>query len=166
MLIDHTHRRWFMGSAVGLAAAIAIYIPYSVHSPQGSRGGSVVGLIYGSVGFAFMLFAGLLGLRKKFPIWRVGRAQTWMRGHLWLGLVSYPVILCHSAFSMGNGLTRALMWIFSFVIGSGIVGAALQHYMPEMITDRVPLETIYNQIDRVQGQLLKESDNLMSSLAE
>ena len=62
MLIDQTHRNWFIGSAIGLGAAVAIYIPYSVHSSQGPRGGSALGLVYGSVGFVFMLFAGLLGL--------------------------------------------------------------------------------------------------------
>jgi hypothetical protein len=157
---------WLVWTTGLLLVAGLTYLPYALWSMNRPSGSSVPGLLYGIAGYALMVFAGLLGLRKRFPIWRVGRAQTWMRGHLWLGLVSYPIILCHSAFSMGNGLTRALMWIFSFVIGSGIVGAALQHYMPEIITDRVPLETIYNQIDRVQAQLLKESDDLMSSLAE
>jgi len=50
-----------------LAVAVALYVPYSLRSPQGPRGGCIPGLIYGSVGFAFMLFAGLLGLRKKIP---------------------------------------------------------------------------------------------------
>jgi hypothetical protein len=157
---------WLVWTTGLLLVAGLTYLPYALWSTNRPSGSSVPGLLYGIAGYALMVFAGLLGLRKKFPIWRVGRAQTWMRGHLWLGLVSYPIILCHSAFSMGNGLTRALMWIFSFVIGSGIVGAALQHYMPEIITDRVPLETIYNQINRVQAQLLKESDDLLSSLAE
>lgn len=90
MLIDRTHRKWLVGSMAILVVAGATYVPYSLRSPQGPRGGSVPGIVYGSVGFAFMLFAGLLGLRKKFPVWRVGRAQTWMRGHLWLGFIVFP----------------------------------------------------------------------------
>ena len=82
-------------SVAALAVATVVYIPYVRSSPQGADGRSTMGLIYGSVGSAFMLFAGLLGLRKKFPIWRVGRAQAWMRGHLWLGLLSFPY---HSSF--------------------------------------------------------------------
>src|ERR1700751_3603093 len=120
MLIDHTHRSWFIGNAIGLAAAIAVYILDSLHSPQGPRGGSALGLVYGSVGFAFMLFAGLLGLRKKFPIWRIGRAQTWMRGHLWLGTLSFPLILMHGGFYFGGLLTRVLMWMFILVFTSGL----------------------------------------------
>jgi len=159
--IDHTHRKWFIGSMAGLAVASALYIPYSVQSPQGPRGGSALGLAYGSAGFAFMLFAGLLGLRKKFPVWRVGRAQNWMRGHLWLGLVSFPIILLHGGFHFGGLLTRVLMWLFIFVFASGLLGTALQHFMPRLQTAQLPLETIYEQIDRVRGQLAEEAQKLV-----
>ncbi|MFZ0794676.1 MAG: hypothetical protein WAM65_12955, partial [Candidatus Korobacteraceae bacterium] len=118
-------------------------------------------LTYGSVGSAFMLFAGLLGARKKFPIWRIGRAQTWMRGHLWLGTVSFPLILFHAGFHFGVGLTRAIMWIFVVVFLSGIFGAVLQHYMPRFTTERIPMETIYEQIGRVRTQLVDEARNLV-----
>ena len=161
MLIDHTHRKWLVGSMAILVVAGATYIPYSLRSPQGPRGGSVPGIVYGSVGFAFMLFAGLLGLRKKFPVWRVGRAQTWMRGHLWLGFISFPLILLHGGFHFGGPLTRVLMWLFVFVFASGILGAALQHFLPRLHTAQLPMETIYEQIDRVRGQLMEEAERVV-----
>ncbi len=161
MLIDHTHRKWFIGSVAGLATATAVYIPYSLHSPQGARGGSALGLAYGIAGFLFMLFEGLLGLRKKFPVWRVGRAQAWMRGHLWLGFLSFPLILFHGAFHFGGSLTQILMWLFLFVWVSGIMGAALQHFMPRFQTAQLPMETIYEQIGRVRGQLAEEALQLV-----
>jgi len=69
--MDETHRKWFIGSLAGLLIATVIYIPYSRTAPQGANGGTVAGLTYGSIASAFMLFAGLLGARKKVPIWRV-----------------------------------------------------------------------------------------------
>jgi len=161
MLIDRTHRRWFIGSVAGLVIASAIYVPYGLRAPAGPRGGSAIGLMYGSVGFAFMLFTGLLGLRKKFPIWRIGRAQTWMRGHLWLGLLTFPLILMHGGFHFGGTLTRVLMWLFILVYASGIVGAALQHFMPRLHTSRLPMETIYEQIDHVTRQLVEEAHRIV-----
>jgi hypothetical protein len=161
MLIDRTHRRWFLGSIAGLAIAAAIYVPYALRSPAGPRGGTPVGLIYGSIGFAFMIFAGLIGLRKKFPIWRVGRAQTWMRGHLWLGLLSFPLILMHGGFHFGGTLTRVLMWLFIVVYASGILGATLQHLLPRLHTSRLPMETIYEQIDHVRQQLVVEARKII-----
>lgn len=108
-----------------------------------------------------MLFAGLLGARKKFPILRVGRAQAWMRGHLWLGTISFPLILFHAGFRFGFGLTNILMWIFLVVFLSGIFGAVLQHYMPRLTTERIPMETIYEQIGRVRTQLVDEAEGLV-----
>ena len=161
MLIDHTHRRWFLGSTAVLAVAVAAYIPYALRAPQGPRGGSVLGLIYGSVGFVCMSFAGLLGLRKRFPIWRIGRAQTWMRGHLWLGVLAFPLILLHGGFHFGGPLTQMLMWMFIFVFASGLLGAALQHFVPRVHTKQLPMETIYEQIDRVRGQLVEEAQRIV-----
>jgi hypothetical protein len=108
-----------------------------------------------------MLFAGLLGARKKVPVWRVGRAQAWMRGHLWLGFISFPLILFHSGFHFGVGLTKALMWLFVVVLASGLVGAVLQHFMPRLTTQRVALETIYEQIGSVRSQLVAEAQTLI-----
>lgn len=159
MRIDQTHRRWFWASIIIVAVAAIAYIPYNHYTIGGARGGTVMGIIYGSVGFGFMLFAGLLSLRKKFPVWRMGRTSTWMRGHLWLGLISYPLIFFHSAFSFGKGtLTWWMMLLFTIVILSGILGAVLQHYMPKMMTQQVPYETIYAEIPRIRGQLLDEAD--------
>jgi hypothetical protein len=159
MLIDRTHRQWFWGSVIGLALGLAVYIPYAHFTIGGARGGTIIGILYGIVGFGFMIFAGLLSLRKRFPVWRMGRTSTWMRGHLWLGLISYPIIFLHSGFSFGKGtLTWWMMVIFTIVFVSGIVGAILQHYLPKVMTKQIPYETIYAEIPVIRGQLLDEAD--------
>jgi hypothetical protein len=165
VLIDRSHRPWFVYSVAALAVAGVGYAIYKSMSVRGPSGGSPMGLIYGSVGYALMIFAGLLGLRKKYPVWRVGRATTWMRGHLWLGLLSFPLILFHSAFSLGAGaLTRTLMVLFIVVVLSGLLGAVLQHFIPRLMTERVQMETIYEQIDSVRLQLLEEAEKIVADL--
>lgn len=165
MLIDRTHKKWLVASVAILAVAAFVYLPYAINAPQGPKGGSVLGITYGVIGFAFMVFAGLLGLRKKFPIWRIGRAQTWMRGHLWLGLISLPIIFLHAGFHFGSGLARVLMWLFVIVVVSGLLGAVLQHFMPRVLLSQVPMETIYEQIQHVREQLLAEADKLVEDAA-
>jgi hypothetical protein len=113
-----------------------------------------------------MLFAGLLGARKKVPVWRIGRAQTWMRGHLWLGLLSLPLILFHGAFSFRGPLTGVLMILMFVVIVSGIFGAAMQHYVPSLLTTEVPLETIYEEIPHIRQQLREEADELVDAAVQ
>lgn len=128
-------------------------------------GGTAAGLAFGSAGFAFMIFAALLGARKRVPVYRIGRAQTWMRGHLWLGLLSLPILLFHSGFRYGHGLTAWLMTLLIVVVLSGIFGAALQHYMPRVITREVTMETIYEEIGHVRAQLLEEAEELIKQTA-
>ena len=163
MRIDGTHRKWAGASGALFGTAAIAYVPYALFMDPG--GGTWPGLVYGVVGLAFMLFVALLSLRKRFPTWRIGRSQMWMRGHLWLGLIAYPIILFHAAFSLGGAVTTWLMILFTFVLLSGIVGAAIQHYMPNVITRSVPFETIYDQIENVLRQLVEESERIMAQLA-
>jgi hypothetical protein len=160
--IDTTHKKWLIASLLILGAATFVYVPYAASSPMGPSGASGLGLVFGIAGFACMVFAGLLGARKKVPVWRIGRAQAWMRGHLWLGLLSLPLILFHGGFRFGGPLTSILMILLILVVASGIFGAVLQHYLPSVITSEVPLETIFEQIERVRGQLLAEADEFVA----
>src|SRR5579872_2503095 len=122
MRIDASHRPWAIASGVLLGAAVAVYVPYALR-PVPPSGGSVLGLVYGGVGFACMVVVTLLSVRKKFPVWRIGRTQTWMRAHLWLGALSLPLIVLHAGSLFGHGLTSWLMWLFVIVWASGLGGA-------------------------------------------
>ena len=164
MRMDRTQRGWAFASLAILATATFLYLLYASIAPLGPRGSSTMGLIFGSVGFGFMLFAALLGARKRVPTWRIGRAQAWMRGHLWLGFLALPMILFHGGFHFGGTLTRVLMWLLIITVLSGVFGAALQHYIPRMMTADVPLETIYDEIGQVRALLREEADRSVESL--
>ncbi len=166
MKIDATHRGWMIGTIAALVVSAIFYAWYAANEPGGPRGGTLIGLLYGIAGYALMLFAGLLGARKKVPVWRIGRAQTWMRGHLWLGLLSLPLILFHGAFSFRGPLTGVLLVLMFVVIVSGIFGAAMQHYVPSLITAEVPLETIYEEIPHIRQQLREEADELVDAAVQ
>jgi hypothetical protein len=162
--IDKTHRTWAIASAAILALSAIVYIFYASNAANGPRGGGAFGLIFGTLGFAFTLFAALLGARKRVPVWRLGRAQSWMRGHLWLGLLSLPMILFHGGFHFGGTLTAVLMWLLIITVASGLFGAALQNFIPRTMTADVPLETIYAEIKNVRELLRKEADRSVESL--
>jgi hypothetical protein len=164
MRIDLSQRPWALASLAILVISAVAYAVYAFESPRGPRGGSTIGLTFGVVGFAFMIFAALLGARKRVPTWRVGRAQAWMRGHLWLGFLALPMILFHGGFHFGGALTRVLMWLLIITVFSGVFGAALQHYIPRVMTSDVPLETIYDEIRSVRSLLREEADRTFQSL--
>jgi hypothetical protein len=156
--IDKSQRGWAIASLLLLAVSTVVYVVYAMRAPEGPTGGSAPGLTFGVIGFGFMIFAALLGARKRVPTWRIGRAQAWMRGHLWLGLLSLPVILFHGGFHFGGTLTSVLMWLLIITVASGLIGAALQHYVPRVMTTDVKLETIYDEIGNVRKLLREEAD--------
>src|SRR5580704_5734451 len=164
MRMDRTQRGWAVASLSIFAVSALAYGAYAERTPAASRGGSTMGLIFGILGFAFMIFAALLGARKRVPTWRIGRAQAWMRGHLWLGLLSLPVIFFHGGFHFGGTLTSVLMWLLIITVVSGLLGAALQHYVPRVMTTDVKLETIYDEIGNVQKLLRDEADRGVESI--
>jgi hypothetical protein len=164
MRMDKTQRGWTFASLGIFAAALLVYLFETWGSPNGPRGGSAIGLIFGVVGFGFMIFAAALGARKRVPTWRLGRAKSWMRGHLWLGLLSLPLILFHGGFHFGGTLTRVLMWLLIVTVASGVYGAVLQNSIPKKMTGDIPLETIYDEISHVRGLLRDEADLAIESL--
>ncbi len=164
MLIDESHKKWAVATVLLSGVALAAYVPYTLFAVHGAKGGTIPGIIYGSLGMGLMLFAGLLSLRRKLPAWRIGRVQTWMRGHLWLGLLSFVLVLCHGGFRFGGLLTTVLMVLFIIVLVSGALGVLLQQYLPRAITTEVPMETIFDQIANIRSLLLKEADELVASV--
>ncbi|HLY09765.1 MAG TPA: hypothetical protein VKW04_10715 [Planctomycetota bacterium] len=165
MLLDAKHKPWIIVTAGLTIAATAVYVPYHLLSMNGPSGGSWIGLGFGILAFGLMAFAGLLGLRRCFPALRVGRPETWMRGHLWMGLLTVPLLLFHSGFRLGGTLTLVLMLLALVVTVSGVLGVILQQILPRVMTARVTMETIYDQIDHVLAQLLAEADQLVSTVA-
>lgn len=164
MLLDRGQRGWAIGSVGILAAALALYLIEVWFSPAGPRGGSALGLLLGVAGFAFMLYAAALGARKRLPTWRLGRAKSWMRGHLWLGLLALPIIFLHGGFHFGGPLTQVLMGLLITTVASGVYGTLLQNSIPKKMTRDVPLETIYDEIGHVRELLREEADRKMEAL--
>jgi hypothetical protein len=163
VIVDSNDRPWIIASLSIAAAGGALYIPYA-QSVSRPTGGSWPGLIYGIAGTAMMAFAGLLGARKQAPTLRIGRLQMWMRGHVWLGLLSFPMILFHGGFSMGGPLTAMLMIVFTLITLSGVFGLVLQQFMPKLMMEQIPTEVIYEQADEFLRTLIESSEQRVESL--
>lgn len=163
MRIDATHRSWFVATVVITVASTGAYIAYAITAPDGPKGGSWFGLFFGVAAALMIYYAGFLGARKKMLLARIGSVTWWMRGHLWLGFLSLPFVLFHGAFHFGGTLTTVLMILLIFVVISGIIGAALQHVMPEVMRTQVVEEHTYEQHERVKLGLRKEAYEIVAS---
>src|SRR5262249_2086239 len=149
MIVDRRQSKPALLAALFAAASLTAYAAYAVLSPDGPRGGSWMGLFFASLGTGAIVFECLLGLRKRYPASPLGRVSTWVSAHVWLGLLSFLLILLHSGFHWGQGLAGLLMWLFAVILASGIFGVALQNYIPRRMTELVTRETVYEQIPSV-----------------
>ena len=123
-------------------------------------GGTPLGLAFGAISLAIFIFAALLSLRKKIPLWRVGTVQRWLRAHIWLTLLTIPLILLHSGFRLGGPMTTLLMALYALVMVSGIYGLFLQHLMPRLMKERLPAETVFEQIPHIRTQLATAAEKM------
>jgi hypothetical protein len=157
------HGRWIaITGAVALAAIAWVWV-LTLRSGRWPGGSSAPGLVLGSLAAAIFLFE-LAIVFKKTRWLRTARwtlsAQTWMKAHIWLGLLSVPLVVLHSGGRLGGTLTMVLLAVFATVIVSGVWGLALQNVLPKMLLEASPAETIYSQIDSVGRQYAEEARRL------
>ncbi len=155
MRIDARQRPWIVGCSATLLVATGCWWLVRRDPLAPLTGGSAWGLAFGIAALACMVTGAALTLRKRRKAWRLGKTSRWLSGHVWLGALSLPLVLFHGDFACGGSLTSWLMALFLASWASGVVGVALQHFLPRVMTEQVVRETIYEQIDHV-AQLLRE----------
>src|SRR5262245_13816493 len=112
-----------------------------------------------------MLFAWLLTALRHVPSWWwIGSRAAWLKGHIWLGLLSGVLILCHSGGRFGGPFERVLYIVFGLTLFTGIVGLLLQQALPRLLTERVAVEVPYDQIPAICGKLCGTADDLVKKL--
>jgi hypothetical protein len=160
------HGRWLVAALALAAGAIAWTVLAGSRQGRWPGGGTLSGLALGIAAAAIFLFECALVI-KKTPLLRAARwslsAQVWMKAHIWLGLLTVPLVLLHSGGRLGGVLTMLLVAVFGVVIASGLWGLALQNLLPRMLLEAAPAETIYSQIDSVGRQYAAEARRLVAN---
>ena len=179
-IFNRSHVPWLIFVVLATIAASWIYIgnfhprrlpagfglpPSLVQKPSEHRsvGGTPLGLTYGAIAFAIFIFAILFSVRKRVVLWRLGTLQRWMRSHIWLTLLTIPLVLFHSGFRLGGPMTTLLMALYVIVMVSGIYGLALQHQMPRIMKERLPAETVFEQIPHIREQVVIAAEKMRDS---
>jgi hypothetical protein len=98
------HGRWIVGASVLALAAVTWVVVGSIRNGRWPGGGSVPGLVLGTLAAGIFLFEVAI-VFKKTRWFRTARwalsAQTWMKAHIWLGLLTVPLVVLHSPGSPG-----------------------------------------------------------------
>lgn len=172
---------WFLFLCLGTMAACLLYVsafhpqrlPVEARLPKLSGdtpgyvnvGATPLGLIFGLIAFGIFIFAGLLGLRKKLVLWRIGTVQLWLRAHIWLTLLTIPLVILHTGFRLGGPMTALLVALYVIVMVSGIYGLTLQHYLPGLMNERLSTEAVSEQIPFIRAQLREAAEKMRARFA-
>src|SRR6266404_5614717 len=174
------HFPWIVFVCLATIAACILYaanfhpdrLPPWIHLPASwiqkptehhTVGGTPLGLWFGAISLGIFIFAALLSLRKKIPLWRIGTVQRWLRAHIWLTILTIPLVILHSGFRLGGGMTTFLMLLYAIVMVSGFYGLFLQHLMPRLMKERLPAETVFEQIPHIRAQLAVAAEKMRDS---
>jgi hypothetical protein len=179
-IVNRVHLPWFLFLVFATLVSIWLYIgnftpqtlPSALRLPDSLLqkpsenhrvGGTPLGLIFGTIALSIFVFAALLGVRKKIVLWRVGTVQRWLRAHIWLTLLTIPLVILHSGFRLGGPMTTLIIILYVVVMVSGIYGLVLQHYVPTVMMERLPAESVYEQIPHIRAQLVAAATKMRDS---
>jgi hypothetical protein len=182
MIVDRSHLRWGIGTAVASAAITVLYLAnnnpelHPVHIPLPAAFGAVpplvedfgstpLGLTYGTVALLIFLFAALLGWRRSHPSLKVGRIQAWLKAHIWLTILTLPLVVFHCGFQVGGPLTQFLLGLYALVMISGFWGLLLQNIVPKLMRDYLPEEVIFEEIPFIRSQIVAQAEAIRAQFA-
>ena len=181
MRIDRSHFPWLLFTLAVTALAALLYLanfhphrlPFHLPLPaflgeapptRQAVGATPLGLIFGAIAFGIFLFASALGIRKKQRLWPIGHVQFWLKAHIWLSILTVPLVLFHCGFRIGGLHAQWLMALYVVVMISGFVGLALQQFMPRWMKHRLPREVVFEQIPRLRSELVAAAAEMRESL--
>lgn len=156
---------WFLGfSAAAVLALIAFMLNMllSTVSP-----GSAWALTYGTIAALLMVGAALYGVRRRKPRIHAGRSHTWVQFHVYGGMLFLLLVFMHSGFHVPSGGVTWWLWFLSIWITiSGLLGVALQKWIPRILTSGLTIEVVYERIpelvreirDRAEGVAIAGTD--------
>lgn len=117
-------------AVVAILLVTALYGAVITRLRQAPAASGLVGHGLGVVGFVLMLLTeSLYSLRKRSRWARWGRMSSWLRFHIFTGLVGPYMVLLHTAWHF-NGLAGAATLLTAVVVASGILGRYIYTAVP------------------------------------
>ncbi|MCA9214596.1 MAG: hypothetical protein KDB27_16100 [Planctomycetales bacterium] len=165
LVTEKKQRPWIALTLIVVLTSGILYALVHRSRSDGFTAGSTVGLYFGAAGFLLMVFAAMLWVNRLFKKrWLLVPRRIWMRGHLWLGLLSAWFVLLHCGGRMGGKLEQ-IVYVLTIVTAlTGIYGLLLQQFVPRLLNVQIDRELPQLQVDHVRMDLLRQSNKLVESI--
>ena len=157
---------WHRGFLVALGVCVVVYLLNIVLSEVESR--NVWGLSYGIAASLLLLGVILLGWRRRSMRFasrmKLGRARTWLYFHVYGGILFLMLALMHSGPHLPTGKLTWGIWILSvWTTVSGLLGLALQKWIPRALTSGLSVEVNHDRIPELIEQIRVRAEELAAS---
>lgn len=125
------------------------------------------GLTYGIASSLLMAGAGLYAVRRRLLKRDVGNSTTWVQFHVYAGTLAGLLVLMHTDFRLPYGLFDWLLWLLSlWVTASGILGVALQRWIPRILASGLSVEAVYERIPELVEQIRMRAEKLAETCTQ
>jgi hypothetical protein len=109
---------------------------------------------------AGMFVLTIYNVRKKLPFLPLGKSETWLQIHIYLGFFTTLLFLIHLNFRLPHGWFEiALAWLFVLVSGSGMAGLLFSRVLPRRLATRGG-EVIFEKIPALRHALKTQAEDL------
>jgi len=109
---------------------------------------------------AGMFVLTIYNVRKKLPFLPLGKSETWLQIHIYLGFFTTLLFLIHLNFRLPRSWFEiTLAWLFVLVSGSGFIGLFFSRVLPRRLATRGG-EIIFEKIPALRHALKTEAEKL------
>ncbi len=164
-------RRFGLGRLFLLPALAAlVWVPFQVRFFAALDPGNAWGMGYGIAAAVLLVVAMAYGIRRRFQRvatrLRVGRTETWLHIHLGIGALFLVLVLVHSGLHLPQGVLTWWLFLLSlWVVASGVVGWALQQWIPKSLSG-LETEVLYERIPSLCRDLQERAALLAATCQE
>ena len=157
------------GSAAAILVAMAMcVVAYALHALLAEIDpGNWWGMAYGIFSSLLMLGAGLYAVRRRMLKRDLGNSKVWVQFHVYGGTLAGLLVLMHTGFHLPHGVFNWMLWLLSmWVTVSGLIGVALQRWIPLILASGLSTEAIYERIPELIAQLKDRAEAMVESCTD
>jgi len=122
---------------------------------------------FGIAAAMVMLGVGSYGIRRRLPGAPLGRAATWLKVHLFGGVLFGVLVLMHSQFRFPAGGMNRVLWVLSlWVTATGLIGLWIQRWIPRAIASGLSDEVLYDRIPELVRSLGQRAETFVASCSD